>query len=80
MAEIEQAQIARRPELVVNLEGLSDGELLELAVPSDSPTQGRRVLVIWLFLKESPKIGLEEFDRSLTALAEQELERRARKG
>jgi len=80
MAEIEQAQIARRPELVVNLEGLSDGELLELAVPSDSPTQGRRVLVIWLFLKESPKIGLEEFDRSLTALAEQELERRARRG
>ena len=80
MAEIEQAQIARRPELVVNLEGLSDGELLELAVPSDSPTQGRRVLVIWLFLKECPKIGLEEFDRSLTALAEQELERRARRG
>ena len=80
MAEVEQAQIARGPELVVNLEGLSDGELLELAVPSDSPTQGRRVLVIWLFLKESPKIGLEEFDRSLTALAEQELERRARKG
>jgi len=80
MAEVEQAQITRRPELVVNLEGLSDGELLELAVPSDSPTQGRRVLVIWLFLRESPKIGLEEFDRSLTALAEQELERRARKG
>jgi hypothetical protein len=80
MAEVEQAQITRRPELVVNLEGLSDGELLELAVPSDSPTQGRRVLVIWLFLKESPKVGLEEFDRSLTALAEQELERRARKG
>jgi hypothetical protein len=80
MAEVEQAQIARRPELVVNLEGLSDGELLELAVPSESPTQGRRVLVIWLFLRESPKIGLEEFDRSLTALAEQELERRARKG
>ena len=80
MAEVEQAQIARRPELVVNLEGLSDGELLELAVSSESPTQGRRVLVIWLFLRESPKIGLEEFDRSLTALAEQELERRARKG
>ena len=80
MAEAEQAQITRRPELVVNLEGLSDGELLELAVPSESPTQGRRVLVVWLFLKESPKIGLEEFDRSLTALAEQELERRARKG
>jgi len=80
MAEVEQAQITRRPELVVNLEGLSDGELLELAVPSDSPTQGRRVLVIWLFLRESPKVGLEEFDRSLTALAEQELERRARKG
>lgn len=80
MAEVEQEQIARRLELAVNLEGLSDGELLELAVPSESPTQGRRVLVIWLFLKESPKLGLEEFDHSLTGLAEQELERRAKKG
>ncbi|MGD0176621.1 MAG: hypothetical protein ABSC50_07335 [Candidatus Bathyarchaeia archaeon] len=80
MTKVELGQIAKRPELSVNLEGLSDGELLELAVPSENPTESRRVLVIWLFLKESPKVGLEEFDRSLTAMAEQELERRARKG
>lgn len=64
----------------VNLDGLSDGELLELAVPSEDPTQSRRVLVIWLYLKESPKVGLVEFDRSLTVLAEQELQRRAANG
>ncbi len=67
-------------EYLVSLEKLSDGELLDLAVPSESQTQSRRVLVIWLYLKESPKIGLEEFDRSLTTLAEKELERRASKG
>ena len=61
----------------MNLEKLSDGDLLELAVPSESPTQSRRLLVIWLFLRESPKVGIEEFDRALTALAEKELERRA---
>ena len=79
MATVEQGQITKRLEQSVNLEGLSDGELLELAVPSETPTQSRRVLVIWLYLKETPKVGLEEFDHSLTALAEQELERRARK-
>jgi hypothetical protein len=61
----------------MNLEKLSDGDLLELAVPSENPTQSRRLLVIWLFLKESPKVGIEEFDRTLTAVAEKELERRA---
>jgi hypothetical protein len=61
----------------VNLEGLSDGELLDLAVPSEPPTQGRRVLVIWLYLTESPKTSLKEFDHTITALAERELERRA---
>lgn len=80
MTKVELGQIAKRPELSVNLDGLSDGELLELAVPSENPTESRRVLVIWLFLKECPKVGLEEFDRSLTTMAEQELERRARKG
>ena len=73
-------QVIGTPEYSVSLEKLSDGDLLELAVPSESPTQSRRVLVIWLYLKESPKIGLEEFDRSLTILAEKELERRASKG
>lgn len=69
--------MTRTAELSVNLEKLSDGELLELAVPSDSPTHSRRVLVIWLYLREAPKVGLEEFDHSITAVAEKELQRRA---
>jgi hypothetical protein len=69
--------VAGTTELSVNLETLSDGDLLELAVSSDTPTQSRRVLVVWLYLKESPKIGLEEFNRILTALADKELQRRA---
>ena len=73
-------QAMERPEVPVSLEGLSDGDLLELAVPSESPTQSRRVLVIWLYLKESPKASIEEFDHSLTAMAEKELARRASKG
>ena len=80
MANIELGQVIRTPELSVNLERLSDGELLELAVPSETPTESRRVLVIWIYLKESPKIGLEEFDRLLTGWAEKELQRRANKG
>lgn len=78
MANIEAGQVIRTPETSVNLENLSDGELLELAVNSEIPTQSRRILVIWLYLKDSPKVGLEEFDRSLTASAERELERRAK--
>ncbi len=73
-------QVKGTLEYSVSLEKLSDGELLDLAVPSEFPTQSRRVLVIWLYLKESPEIGLENFDRSLTGLAEKELERRASKG
>ena len=73
-------QVIGTPEYSVSLEKLSDGELLELAVPSEPPTQSRRVLVIWLYLKESPKVALEEFDRSLTSLADKELERRAKRG
>lgn len=77
MSNIRTGQVISTTELSVNLEKLSDGELLELAVPSESPTQSRRILVIWLYLNGSPKIGLEEFDRSLTILAERELQRRA---
>jgi hypothetical protein len=77
VSNIRTGQVISTTELSVNLEKLSDGELLELAVPSESPTQSRRILVIWLYLNGSPKIGLEEFDRSLTALAEKELQRRA---
>jgi len=62
----------------VDLRALSDGELLELAVHSENSTQSRRVLVIWLYLKNSLKISIEEFDQSVTEMAEKELERRAR--
>ena len=77
MSSVQTGQVIFTAELSANLEKLSDGELLELAVPSESPTQSRRVLVIWLYLNDPPKIGLEEFDRSLTVLAEKELQRRA---
>ncbi len=76
----ELGQVIERPGMTVNLEGLSDGELLELAVSSETPTQSRRVLVIWLYLANSPKMSLEEFDRTLTSMAEEELQRRAGKG
>ena len=73
-------QVVGTVEGSVDLQALSDGELLDLAVPSDNPTQSRRVLVIWLYLKNSPNMGIEEFDRMLTTQAEKELERRAGKG
>jgi len=80
VSNIRTGQVMSMPELSINLETLSDGELLELAVSSETPTESRRVLVIWLYLKEPQKIGLEEFNRSLTDLAEKELQRRANRG
>ena len=62
----------------VNLEIVSDGELLELAVPTES--SARRVLVMWLYLRERSQVPLEEFERLLTTLAEKELHRRAGDG
>jgi hypothetical protein len=59
----------------MDLSSLSDGELLDLAVPSQS--LNRRVLVMWLYLKEHPQIALEQFDAMLTALAEKELQKRS---
>lgn len=59
----------------MNLAGLSDGELLDLAVPSDS--MNRRILVMWLYLKERSQMKLEQFDSLVTALAEKELHRRS---
>jgi hypothetical protein len=59
----------------VNLADLSDGELLDLAVQTEA--SNRRILVIWLFLRERPQSALEEFDHMLTSLAEKELQRRA---
>lgn len=60
---------------LVNLECLSDGELMELAVPSNS--MNRRVLVIWMYLKVRSQIPVDEFEQELTASSEKELQRRA---
>lgn len=59
----------------VDLSGLSDGELMDLAVPSGSVN--RRALVIWLFLRERPPIPIDEWDSVVASSAEKELERRS---
>lgn len=61
-----------------NLSGLSDGELMDLAVPSGS--LNRRVLVMWLFLIEKPPMRLDEWDALVVSSAEKELERRSVSG
>ncbi len=58
-----------------NLSDVSDGELMELLVPSQ--TSSRRMLVMWLYLRTRRRHPLEEFDHILTSLAEKELQRRA---
>jgi hypothetical protein len=62
-------------EKLVDLSALSEGELMDLVVASESAN--RRVLVMWLYLKFKPQLGLDEFDKLLTGLAEKELQRRA---
>ena len=59
----------------LDLDALSDGELLDLAVPTKS--LARRNLVMWLFLSARPQVSLEEWDSMLTSLAMKELQRRA---
>ena len=59
----------------VDLSNLSEGELMELAVPSG--TMNRRVLVMWLFLKGGTNKSLAEFDLVISTLAEKELQSRA---
>ncbi len=71
----EESEGTPLPDSSVDLSGLSDGELLDLAVPSNS--LNRRVLVMWLYLKERPDKGLEEFDLLVATMAERELQRRA---
>jgi len=61
----------------VDLKDLSDGELLDLAVPSDSTRNSRRILVMWLYLKEKPPVGLDDFDRLITEAANKELRERS---
>ncbi len=56
---------------------LSEGELMDLLVPSSSSS--RRVLVMWLYLKLDTRMALDEFEPLLTSLAERELQTRASK-
>jgi hypothetical protein len=63
------------PGLDIELGSLSDGELLDLAVPSQS--LNRRVLVMWVYLKTRPQQSLDDFDSIITGLAEKELQKRA---
>ena len=62
----------------IDLSTLSEGELMELTVPSTS--MNRRVLVMWLYLKVKFDKPLDEFDLLLSSLAEKELHRRAGTG
>jgi hypothetical protein len=59
----------------VDLSTISEGELMELAVPSG--TMNRRVLVMWLYLRGNTNKSLVEFDLLISTLAEKELQRRA---
>ena len=61
--------------VAVDLSGLSDGDLMDLAVSSSS--LNRRVLVMWLYLKQKPNMDLDEWDAILISSAERELERRS---
>ncbi len=62
----------------VNLSPLSEGELMELIVPT--PTLNRRVLVMWLYLNSKSSQPLEQFDSEVSTLAEKELQKRASSG
>lgn len=59
----------------IDLSDLSDGDLMDLAVPSGSVT--RRVLVIWLFLRNKPPMRIDEWESLIASSAEKELERRS---
>jgi hypothetical protein len=59
----------------IDLSELSDGDLMDLAVPSGSVA--RRVLVIWLFLKNKPPMRIDEWGSLIASSAEKELERRS---
>ncbi len=58
-----------------DLSSLSEGELMELAVPSG--TLNRRVLVMWLYLTSKPNESLNQFDLEISTIAEKELQKRA---
>lgn len=65
-------------DITVDFAEISDGELLELMVPSQS--MSRRLLVVWLYLQQRGSIALKEFDQLLSSLAEMELQKRANAG
>lgn len=62
-------------DIEVDFTELSDGELLELMVHSQS--MNRRLLAVWLYLQERVSISIKEFDQLLSSLAEAELRKRA---
>lgn len=59
----------------VDLSTLSDGDLLDLAVPVQ--TLRRRILLMWLYLKFRPQDSLDKLDAQLALEAEEELKKRA---
>jgi hypothetical protein len=59
----------------VDLSTLSDGDLLDLAVPVQ--TLKRRTLIMWLYLKFRPQGSLDKLDVQLALEAEEELKKRA---
>lgn len=61
----------------IDLSALTEGELMELLVPS--PTMNRRVLVMWLYLNSKSSESLDQFDLQISSLAEKELQKRANK-
>lgn len=65
-------------DITVDLAEVSDGELLELMVSSQSTN--RRLLVVWLYLQHRVDISIKEFDQLLSSLAETELRKRAASG
>lgn len=83
MVLVQNLKILRRPQRMggtlttpgPDLGGLSEGDLLDLTVPSES--LNRRVLVMWLYLREGSQMGLEQFDAVVTSLAEKEMRKRA---
>jgi len=62
----------------IDLSALTEGELMELVVPS--MTLNRRVLVMWLYLHSKSSEPLDRFDLHISTLAEKELQKRASKG
>jgi len=59
----------------LDLGGMTDAELMDLAVPIQ--TLARRVLVMYVYIKSKAEISLDELDAQLALEAEEELKKRA---